>query len=38
MRAAKGISLHIPDAVFTESEIADEYFMSEVEIVVPTYA
>ena len=38
MRAAKGISLHIPDGVFTESEIADEYFMSDLEIVVTAHA
>jgi hypothetical protein len=38
MRVAKGISPHIPDGVFTESGIADEYFITEVVIVVPAHA
>ena len=35
---AKGISQHISDGVFKEGEIADEYFITEVEIVVPQHA
>lgn len=35
---AKGISQHIEDGVFKEGEIADEYFITEVEIVVPQHA
>ena len=35
---AKGISQHIADGVFREGEIADEYFITEVEIAVPQHA
>jgi predicted RNase H-like HicB family nuclease len=35
---AKGISQHISDGVFKEGEIADEYFITEVEIAVPQHA
>jgi predicted RNase H-like HicB family nuclease len=31
---AKGISQHISDGVFTDGEIADEYFITEVEIPI----
>lgn len=34
---AKGISHHISDGVFKEGEIADEYFITEVEIAVPQH-
>jgi len=34
----KGISQHIADGVFQEGEIADEYFITEVEIAVPQHA
>jgi len=35
---AKGISQHIADGVFKIGEIADEYFITEVEIAVPQHA
>jgi len=35
---AKGISQHIADGVFKEGEIADEYFITRVEIAVPQHA
>jgi hypothetical protein len=35
---AKGISQHISDGVFKAGEIADEYFITEVEIAVPQHA
>lgn len=35
---AKGLSQHISDGVFKEGEIADEYFITEVEIAVPQHA
>jgi predicted RNase H-like HicB family nuclease len=35
---AKGISQHISDGVFKEGEIADEYFITEVEIAIPQHA
>jgi predicted RNase H-like HicB family nuclease len=35
---AKGLSQHISDGVFREGEIADEYFITEVEIAVPQHA
>jgi len=35
---AKGISKHISDGVFKSGEIAEEYFITEVEIVVPQHA
>ena len=34
----KGISQHISDGVFNPGEIADEYFITEVEIAVPQHA
>ena len=34
----KGISQHIIDGVFKEGEIAEEYFITEVEIALPQYA
>jgi predicted RNase H-like HicB family nuclease len=34
---AKGISQHITDGVFKEGEIADEYFITEVEIAIPQH-
>ena len=34
----KGISQHISDGVFKEGEIAEEYFITEVEIAVPQHA
>ena len=34
---AKGISRHISDGVFNEGEIADQYFITEVEIPVPQH-
>ena len=34
----KGISQHITDGVFNPGEIADEYFITEVEIAVPQHA
>ncbi len=34
---AKGISQHISDGIFKEGEIAEEYFITEVEIVVPQH-
>ncbi|CAN5192698.1 hypothetical protein BH09BAC6_BH09BAC6_15700 [soil metagenome] len=35
---AKGISQHIADGVFKAGEIADEYFITEVEIPIPQHA
>lgn len=35
---AKGISQHISDGVFKAGEIAEEYFITEVEIAVPQHA
>lgn len=35
---AKGISQHISDGIFNSGEIADEYFITEVEIAVPQHA
>ena len=35
---AKGISQHISDGVFRDGEIADEYFITAVEIAVPQHA
>jgi len=35
---AKGISQHISDGVFTEAEIAGEYFITEAEIAIPQHA
>jgi predicted RNase H-like HicB family nuclease len=35
---AKGIIQHIADGVFKEGEIADEYFITEVEIAIPQHA
>ena len=35
---AKGLSQHIADGVFKEGGIADEYFITEVEIAVPQHA
>jgi predicted RNase H-like HicB family nuclease len=35
---AKGISRHIADGIFKEGEIAEEYFITEVEIAVPQHA
>ena len=35
---AKGISQHISDGVFKEGEIAEEYFITEVDIAVPQHA
>jgi len=34
----KGISQHIADGVFNPGEIADEYFITEVETAVPQHA
>jgi predicted RNase H-like HicB family nuclease len=34
----KGISQHIADGVFKAGEIADTYFITEVEIAVPQHA
>jgi predicted RNase H-like HicB family nuclease len=34
----KGISQHIADGVFNPGEIADEYFITEVEVAVPQHA
>ena len=31
----KGISRHIADGVFAEGEIAEKYFITEIEIAVP---
>jgi predicted RNase H-like HicB family nuclease len=36
--AAKGISQHIADGVFMPGEIADEYYITEVEIPVSQHA
>jgi predicted RNase H-like HicB family nuclease len=35
---AKGISRHIQDGIFKKGEIAEEYFITEVEIAVPQHA
>jgi len=35
---AKGISQHISDGVFKEGEIAEEYFITEVEVSMPQHA
>lgn len=35
---AKGISQHITEGVFEAGEVADEYFITEVEIPVPQHA
>ena len=35
---AKGLSQHISDGVFKTGEIAEEYFITEVEIAVPQHA
>ncbi|MGZ3872412.1 MAG: type II toxin-antitoxin system HicB family antitoxin [Mucilaginibacter sp.] len=34
----QGISKHISDGVFKQGEIAEEYFITEVEIAVPQHA
>lgn len=34
----KGIGKHISDGVFSKDEIAEEYFITEVEILVPHHA
>ncbi len=34
----KGLSQHIADGVFKEGEIADEYFITEVEVAIPQHA
>ena len=34
----KGISQHIADGVFNPGEIAEEYFITEVEVAVPQHA
>ena len=34
----QGISQHIADGVFKSGEIADEYFITEVEVAVPQHA
>lgn len=33
----KGISQHIADGVFAEGEIAEKYFITEIEIAVPQH-
>jgi len=35
---AKGISQHISDGIFKPGEIADEYFITEIEMVIPQHA
>ena len=35
---AKGISQHISDGIFNAGAIADEYFITEVEIAIPQHA
>jgi predicted RNase H-like HicB family nuclease len=35
---AKGISQHINEGVFKEGEIAEEYFITEVEVSIPQHA
>lgn len=35
---AKGISQHISDGIFNAGEIADEYFITEVEMAIPIHA
>lgn len=35
---AKGISQHIKDGIFNAGEIAEEYFITEVEIAIPQHA
>lgn len=37
MPKARGISQHISDGVFNEGEIADQYFITEVEIPIPQH-
>jgi len=34
----KGISQHIADDVFNPADIADEYFITEVEVAIPQHA
>jgi len=36
--SAKGISQHIADGVFDKGEIADEYFITEVDVQIPHHA
>jgi len=35
---AKGISQHISDGVFNAGEIAEEYFITEIDIATPQHA
>lgn len=35
---AKGISQHIAEGIFNAGEVADEYFITEVEIPMPLHA
>lgn len=35
---ARGMSQHIADGVFNKGEIADEYFITEVEVQIPQHA
>lgn len=35
---AKGITQHISDGVFKTGEIAEEYFITEIEMVIPQHA
>jgi hypothetical protein len=34
----KGISQHISDGVFNKDQIAEEYFITEVEVLIPHHA
>jgi predicted RNase H-like HicB family nuclease len=35
---AKGISQHISDGIFNAGEIAEEYFLTEIEMAAPQHA
>lgn len=35
---AMGISKHIADGIFKEGEVADKYFITEVEVKIPLHA
>ena len=35
---AKGISRHIADGIFKDGEVANEYFITEVEVQIPHHA
>lgn len=34
----KGISRHIADGIFNKDEVAEEYFITEVEVFIPHHA